>query len=43
MPESVLLRTLVTHMLLRREEVVVMDMEAGIEHLGSATAPGVDA
>jgi len=41
-PESVLLRTLVTHMVLLRDEVVVMDMEAGIEHLGRATARGVD-
>jgi CO dehydrogenase maturation factor len=41
-PESVLLRSLVTHMVLLRDEVVVMDMEAGIEHLGRATAQGVD-
>jgi CO dehydrogenase maturation factor len=41
-PESVLLRTLVTHMVLLRDEVVVMDMEAGVEHLGRATAQGVD-
>ena len=41
-PESVLLRTLVTHMVLLRNEVVVMDIEAGIEHLGRATARGVD-
>lgn len=41
-PESVLLRTLVTHLVLLRNEVVVMDMEAGIEHLGRATAKGVD-
>jgi len=41
-PESVLLRTLMTHMVLLRDEVVVMDMEAGIEHLGRATAKGVD-
>ncbi|MBM4274938.1 MAG: carbon monoxide dehydrogenase [Deltaproteobacteria bacterium] len=41
-PESVLLKTLVTHMVLLRDEVVVMDMEAGIEHLGRATAKGVD-
>ncbi|MBW1991604.1 MAG: AAA family ATPase [Deltaproteobacteria bacterium] len=41
-PESVLLRTLVTHMVLFRDEVVVMDMEAGIEHLGRATVRGVD-
>jgi|UniRef100_A0A7C3SHQ7 CO dehydrogenase maturation factor len=41
-PESVFLRTLVTHLVLFRDEVVVMDMEAGIEHLGRATARGVD-
>ncbi len=41
-PESVLLRTLVTHLVLLRDEVVVMDMEAGIEHLGRATAKGVN-
>lgn len=41
-PESVLLRTLVTHLVLFRDEVVVMDMEAGIEHLGRATARAVD-
>jgi CO dehydrogenase maturation factor len=42
-PESTLLRTLIRHLLLRRDEVVIMDMEAGIEHLGRATASGVDA
>ncbi|MFZ5452928.1 MAG: AAA family ATPase [Thermodesulfobacteriota bacterium] len=41
-PESVMLRTLVTHLVLLRNEVVVMDMEAGIEHLGRATAKGVN-
>jgi CO dehydrogenase maturation factor len=41
-PESALLRALVMHIVLRREEVVVMDMEAGIEHLGRATAKAVD-
>ena len=42
-PESVLLRQLVTHILLRRDEVVLMDMYAGVEHLGRATADSVDA
>jgi CO dehydrogenase maturation factor len=42
-PESVLLKALVTHLLLRRNEVLIMDMEAGIEHLGRATAQAVDA
>ena len=41
-PESTLLRALVMHIVLRRDEVVVMDMEAGIEHLGRATAKAVD-
>ena len=41
-PESTLLKTLVTHILLARDEVVVMDMEAGIEHLGRGTASAMD-
>ena len=41
-PESTLLRALVMHVVLGRDEVVVMDMEAGIEHLGRATAKAVD-
>jgi len=42
-PENVMLKTLVTHLLLRRQEVLIMDMVAGIEHLGRATASAVDA
>ncbi len=41
-PESTLLKALVMHIVLARDEVVVMDMEAGIEHLGRATASAVD-
>lgn len=41
-PESALLRALVMHVVLQRDEVVVMDMEAGIEHLGRGTATAVD-
>jgi len=41
-PESTLLKVLVTHIVLARDEVVVMDMEAGIEHLGRGTAQAVD-
>jgi CO dehydrogenase maturation factor len=41
-PESTLLKALVMHIVLLRDEVVVMDMEAGIEHLGRATARAVD-
>jgi CO dehydrogenase maturation factor len=41
-PESTLLRALIVHIVLARDEVVVMDMEAGLEHLGRATASAVD-
>jgi CO dehydrogenase maturation factor len=41
-PESVLIRALVTDLVLRRQDALIMDMEAGIEHLGRATAKGVD-
>ena len=42
-PENALLRSLVAHLLLRRGEVLIMDMEAGIEHFGRGTAGAVDA
>lgn len=42
-PESVLLKALMRHILLERDDVVVMDMEAGIEHLGRGTSESVDA
>jgi CO dehydrogenase maturation factor len=41
-PENALLEALIAHILLRRDEVVIIDMEAGVEHLGRATAKGVD-
>jgi len=41
-PESTLLKALVTHIVIGRDETVIMDMEAGIEHLGRATATSVD-
>jgi len=41
-PEGVLLKSLVRHLVLQRDEVVILDMEAGIEHLGRGTAMGVD-
>lgn len=41
-PESVFLRALVTDLILHKEEVLIMDMEAGVEHLGRATVRGVD-
>ena len=42
-PESALLKSLITHLLLRRDEVIILDMYAGVEHLGRATANAVDA
>ena len=41
-PENALLQALVTHLLLERDEVVIMDMEAGVEHLSRGTAKAVD-
>jgi CO dehydrogenase maturation factor len=41
-PESVLLKALITHLVLARDEVVIIDMEAGLEHLGRGTASSVD-
>ena len=42
-PESAMLKALVTHLLLYRDEMLILDMEAGVEHLGRATAQAVDA
>ncbi len=41
-PEGALLQALVSHLLLQREEVVILDMEAGIEHLSRGTIRAVD-
>ena len=41
-PENVLIRALVTDLIMFKDDTLVMDMEAGIEHLGRATAKGVD-
>jgi CO dehydrogenase maturation factor len=41
-PENVFLRALLNHLVLQRDEVVIVDMEAGIEHLGRATVTGID-
>jgi len=41
-PESTLLKNLVRHIVLSRDEAVVLDMEAGLEHLGRGTAMSVD-
>lgn len=41
-PENVLLRSLLKHLIVDRSEVVIVDMEAGIEHLARGTAEAVD-
>ncbi len=42
-PESALLKNLVRHLFVGRTEVIILDMEAGLEHLGRGTASAVDA
>jgi len=42
-PANALLRVLIQHLLIQRRDVVIMDMEAGLEHLGRGTARRVDA
>lgn len=42
-PENAFLKAIVDNLVLDRGETLVMDMEAGIEHLGRATAQSVDA
>ena len=41
-PASSFLRALLRHVVLRESSVVIMDMEAGIEHLGRGTTRGID-
>lgn len=41
-PENTLLRNLLAEIILHRDEVVIVDMEAGIEHLGRATSRSID-
>ena len=41
-PENAFLKSLISHLLLADQDVMIMDMEAGIEHLGRATVEGVD-
>ncbi|GAB4471766.1 MAG: carbon monoxide dehydrogenase accessory protein CooC [Anaerolineales bacterium] len=42
-PESAMLKTLFTHLLFRKDEMLILDMYAGVEHLGRATVDFVDA
>jgi CO dehydrogenase maturation factor len=42
-PEAAMVKTLFTHLLFRDEDVLILDMYAGVEHLGRATVDFVDA
>lgn len=42
-PESAMLKTLFTHLLFRQDDILILDMYAGVEHLGRATVDFVDA
>ena len=42
-PESAMLKALITHLVFYRDDLLIMDMYAGVEHLGRATAGMVDA
>ncbi len=41
-PAPAMLKTLLRHVVLKRDEIIIIDMEAGIEHLGRKTAESVD-
>ncbi len=41
-PEHVMLKQVISHLVIRREDVVIMDMEAGLEHLGRGTTDIMD-
>lgn len=41
-PEHVMLKRLISHLVIQRDDVVIMDMEAGLEHLGRGTAENME-
>nr|WP_319515822.1 AAA family ATPase [uncultured Cohaesibacter sp.] len=41
-PQHTILRALMSHILLKEDDVVLMDMDAGVEHLGRGTSEAVD-
>jgi CO dehydrogenase maturation factor len=42
-PEAAILKTLFTNLMFRKDEILILDMYAGVEHLGRATVDFVDA
>ena len=41
-PASVMLKAILKNLIIKKDEMVILDMEAGIEHLGRRTAEAVD-
>ena len=41
-PEHVMLKSILSALVFRKDDVVIMDMEAGLEHLGRGTAANMD-
>jgi CO dehydrogenase maturation factor len=41
-PASTMLKALMSHLVLLGKDVIILDMEAGLEHLGRGTSKGVD-
>jgi len=41
-PEHVMLKRIISHLVLRSSDVVILDMEAGLEHLARGTTSGMD-
>ncbi len=42
-PENALLKAFIDHLLSERKEIIILDMEAGLEHLGRGTIKNIDA
>lgn len=41
-PENVMLRMIINNLILHKNEIAILDMEAGLEHLGRGTTAGMD-
>lgn len=41
-PENVMLKRIINNLVLRRDDIVILDMEAGLEHMGRGTTEGMD-
>lgn len=41
-PENVILKRIISNLVLHRDDVVILDMEAGLEHLARGTTSGMD-